>query len=371
MNRTRLEYYLKLSLLSLLLAVAVLFLIVALRMMLKNEAVRASGLESPVSFFGGGTAGGLRNTTNACFFNAVVQVLYSLNDFRDFIQGPRRGDERKWDVLMRNPVVKSLHDLFESMSLSTKAPVDASEHYARIISHFESKSSGVKTKGIVREAQNCAAEFMALLVREVLEAEQNVASETRNIQLTNTDIRGAEVLYNNVNMVHMFGIAFVDMNSNEGGVVDDPKGKVTVHSSLNVGHFGFKAVQDIVEETLKYMYGVNGPDGCEIMRIPTYLTLNMGVDGFNLRDVSFRNNDRFGISGHAYELCGVLLHSGRRNAFRTSGHYVSYSLREGIWYYANQTICRAGNLYEVKGDLAVSAAVFRRVRRESSAEASS
>lgn len=294
---------------------------------------------------------GLTNINLSCFFNACMQMLFSLEEFRTFVEN-NQSEEM--------PTARAIDSLFKAMS-SGKSTVSNTEYYNTII-----KSIG--SEDIMVDRENCASQFLELLINRIVKEEADTNSVSTD-DFTNVSFEGFEEFRKRLNTIRLFGILVLPTGSPGYKLDYIPVGEgndaIPLQIVCCIHTKACMSIQDTfntilrgnIESTPTRMVVHN-------RAVPKYLILNFGAQGFSLRNTEWIGSGEARIKESRFALVAMNLFRGDVGDHcieSESRHYMSCAQRDGTWYLFNDSSVKKTTLKSLPRDLTVTSAVFERM----------
>lgn len=287
---------------------------------------------------------GLTNINLSCFFNACMQMLFSLEEFRSFVENSNSE---------RMPTVRAIGSLFRDIGNGKRA-VENTVYYNTII-------ESIGSADIIPNQENCASEFLELVIDKIVKEEADTNNISMN-DLSSVSIRDFEEFRQRLITIRLFGILTL---STDHRLVGADNNDLPLQIAWYIRTRACESMQHTFNTIL---HG-------DIDYIPTrmvvhnrsiskYLILNFGPEGFSMKSVKWIGNGEVQVGEFCFALVAMILFRGNVRNDRTrksGGHYMSYAKRNGVWYLFDDTRVKKKNINDFQEDLTVTSAVFERI----------
>jgi ubiquitin carboxyl-terminal hydrolase 34 len=277
---------------------------------------------------------GLRNLRNTCYMNSVIQQLYFIDEFREFVleHPPLATNKENTDSVYRelrivfaslkSSILKTIIPInfaknfraFDGEPINPNQQQDANEFYSLLLNEIETH--------LKEQPQNIVKDFfMGMMVNKIVSLESEMPFESRNEEPFMTILLDIKHCRNIFDALDQF---------TRSEVMDDEN----------------KYYCD------KYETKIKAIRKCEFKNFPPCLTFTLNRFAFDQKTFTrVKLNDYFefpfelnlenwneqisegGSAASMYKLVGVVIHSG----VAESGHYYSYIFKGSKWYEFNDT----------------------------------
>ena len=274
---------------------------------------------------------GLINVSTDCFFNSVIQALFSLRSFRNHVQN--FNGHVHYDNNTEINAVNCIQQLFRDMENETMNPLSSHEYLMEL-----------GLPDYVEHRQCDAQECMSYIIDLFYPRIDDKTNPKHNFVPDNSEflIEGEEfVLCSNCNkqFIKKFGESLSQIEFLEPDVQHSVQLKVDDLTN----RFGDKMDELYKCEHCKYSHpdGTLATQGRTVMNLKKYLIIQLKTFGYDqcFRQ-SFKSIPNLQIEEQVenillgkLNLCAVIYHIGGDSP--VSGHYVSSVKRNNIWYTCN------------------------------------
>ncbi|KAL0266168.1 UNVERIFIED_CONTAM: hypothetical protein PYX00_011885 [Menopon gallinae] len=262
---------------------------------------------------------GLSNRNLSCFFNASMQMLFSLEEFRTFAENCN-------DKGM--PTTRIIGNMFRDMRRSEGYVVNI-DYYNAILDAFSSAE-------IAPNEENCASQFLELLIEKVVR-ENMLAQGVSEQDLLDTSFDNFEALQQRMEMARLFGLLILSTGY-QGYTTDySPTQTSYIHIPLQVEWYIRSSTRENMQRTVDAIV-LGDPDVTPTRLVVhnglvcKYLVLNFGSQGFSLQNIEWEDNEEVQVNGVRFSLVAMNLFRGSVQCPQSKNggrHYMSCARRGG------------------------------------------
>lgn len=279
---------------------------------------------------------GIPNVRQSCFFNSIMQILFYLRDFKQFVVANRRGDI---------PLIENIAILFEEMELEEESV--GWYHYGNIVKSLGRSEIEIGT-------ENCASEFLELLILGIAQREMAVKGLS-SIDLFGMSVDDFGLIDKSLGTFKLFGLA----NTTHAESAAQSPVRVMFYVSAEARN---NSIQSTIDTALpKTSVGEDGRS-LQTQHHPRYFIADFARLGFNTQKFDFASNEIIHLDDMRYRLVAFVLH---HQSMILTPHYVSCVKIEGEWHMFDDSVVREVNIHSLSKSYTLTSVVFERIDGQS------